>query len=295
MVCIVGGMITIKAKNYSDQWENITFGSMTFNGGEEHIKLDAFWRFRKEIVITAKLRSSKEIIQLAMITDALRNQGAKNIFLNLPYVPYGRQDRVCNWGEAFSLRVFCDLLNSLNFDRVTIVDPHSDVTPALIRNCEVVKMLTIVDKFLAPMPMTPDTKLCPTETLPVSPDAGANKKVFEISQYCQKPMIRADKLRDVSNGEIKETIVFADNLNGQAVTIYDDICDGGRTFIELAKVLKAKGAKTVVLFVTHGIFSKGVQCLFDAGIDHIYTTDSLALPTTFHNDKVTILKLEYIL
>jgi ribose-phosphate pyrophosphokinase len=111
----------------------------------------------------------------------------------------------------------------------------------------------------------------------VSPDAGANKKTFEVAKYFSTNFIRADKLRDLTTGQIKETIVYADDLTGKTAVILDDICDGGRTFIELAKVLKAKGAAKVILFVTHGIFSAGLDPLFAGGIDAIWTTDSFPL------------------
>lgn len=65
------------------------------------------------------------------------------------------------------------------------------------------------------------------------------------------------------------------DLTDKTVMILDDICDGGRTFIEAVKHLREAGAKRVELYVTHGIFSKGVENLLDNGIDHIYTTNSL--------------------
>ena len=62
-------------------------------------------------------------------------------------------------------------------------------------------------------------------------------------------------------------------MDGRIAVITDDICDGGYTFIKVAEQLKAKGADKVVLFVTHGIFAKGLD-VFDGLIDHVFTTDS---------------------
>jgi len=67
--------------------------------------------------------------------------------------------------------------------------------------------------------------------------------------------------------------VKVDSLEGRTAIITDDICDGGYTFIKVAEQLKAKGASKVILFVTHGIFSKGLG-VFDGLIDHVFTTDS---------------------
>ena len=64
-----------------------------------------------------------------------------------------------------------------------------------------------------------------------------------------------------------------ESLEGRTAIITDDICDGGYTFIKVAEQLKAKGASKVILFVTHGIFSKGLD-VFEGLIDHVYTTTS---------------------
>ena len=72
----------------------------------------------------------------------------------------------------------------------------------------------------------------------------------------------ASKIRDTKTGYITETKLQGE-VRGRDVLIFDDICDGGRTFIELAKSLKAKGAKKISLYITHGIFSKGKDVLYN--------------------------------
>ena len=83
----------------------------------------------------------------------------------------------------------------------------------------------------------------------------------------------ASKHRDVATGDITSTEIYCNNLHGKNVVIVDDLIDGGRTYIELAKVLKKKNAGRIDLIVTHGIFSKGLATL-TAMVDHIYTTNS---------------------
>ncbi len=78
----------------------------------------------------------------------------------------------------------------------------------------------------------------------------------------------------MDTGNILETVVYADDLQGRDVCILDDIADGAKTFIELAKVLKAKNAGKVILYVTHGIFSKTIEYVLENGIDEVWTTDS---------------------
>lgn len=253
--------------------DGIEFKQFIFSGGEVGFKLDEnnhrFKHFNKNVAIVARIQKSEDFFALAMATDALRRFQDNPIELFLPYTPYARQDRTCVGGESFSLKVFADLLNSLNFEKVTVFDPHSHVIEACINKVKVVSQYQIISKWEG------FKRRIFQGTIFVSPDAGANKKTSEIAGYFQhKEFIRADKLRDLSNGNIKETVVYCDNLKGEDVVILDDICDGGRTFIELAKVLKKKNSGKVILYVTHGIFSQGLDVLYKNGIDEIWTTNS---------------------
>lgn len=246
-----------------------------FPGGEVGIQIDDSnipYNFTNAAyqTIVARIQDSNDVMRLLNAVDALRRLNPLPIKLFMPYVPYSRQDRACNPGEAFSLGVFANLINSLNFESVTICDPHSDVSPAVFHNCKVISNLDIISAW-------PELREAITQpnVVFISPDAGANKKTSVLAKEAgHSEFVRADKLRDLSNGQIKETIVYSEDLTGETIVIADDICDGGRTFIELAKVLKAKNAAKVILYVTHGIFSKGVKPLFEGGIDEIYTTNS---------------------
>ncbi|MEO0413632.1 MAG: ribose-phosphate diphosphokinase, partial [Verrucomicrobiota bacterium] len=207
----------------------------------------------------AFLTSSDEILKLMMVTDAIRraNSSAK-IRLEIPYLPYARQDRVCNPGEALGVRVIADLINRLNFEQVVLFDPHSDVAGALIERVSIRSQEDLV------RPLVPLF----SEVLPIliAPDAGAEKKVLKVAQMMDDQtgviveVLCASKRRDTRTGQISETTLHG-SVEGRPVLIIDDICDGGRTFIELAKVLKRQGATQIYLYVTHGIFSKGLEVL----------------------------------
>lgn len=257
--------------------DHLDYKSFTFPGGEIGLKLNShnlrFFDFRDQepVTIVARLQDAKDILSLAMVKDALGREKLKGrkIDLFMPYLPYARQDRVCDLGEALSLKVFCDYINFLNFSSVTIVDPHSDVGPVLLNNVHVISQFNIFDKWTALNNRVLEGLVF------VAPDAGSNKKTSKLASYFNHTeFVRADKLRDLATGKIKETIVYCDDLKGKDVMIADDIVDGGRTFIELAKVLKQKNAGRICLYVTHGIFSQGMEVLFENGINEIWTTNS---------------------
>ena len=117
----------------------IQFDHFFFGGGEQHIKLKNCDNcFYESATIWLYYGHDSNIWQLALIVDALRRHGCSSIALNIPYFPAARQDRVCVAGEPLTVKVFADFINAMKFSRVTIFDPHSEVTPALLDNVRVV-------------------------------------------------------------------------------------------------------------------------------------------------------------
>ncbi|EGT3628660.1 MAG: ribose-phosphate diphosphokinase [Gammaproteobacteria bacterium] len=239
-----------------------------FGAGENHVQL--LVPPAKRVTLFFGYRGDHSIMQLLLLTDALRRSGAEQIDLLLPYMPGARQDRVCNVGEALSVKVYASLINQQQYASVSIFDPHSDVTAALLDRVQVIDNHSFVAAIAAQLS---------GELVLVSPDAGANKKVFGLAKALQgMPVIRADKHRDVVNGHIIATEVFCDDLSGKTCLIVDDICAGGRTFIELAIKLKQKGAQSVILIVSHYEDKASESALREAGIDRLFCTDSLGVP-----------------
>lgn len=272
--------------------EKIEYKRFLFPAGEIGVKLNVTPKHKYldgTIRIVARLQNSEDVITLALIKNAL-NEAFDNlstetpIFLYLLYLPYGRQDRVCDKGESFSLKVFANLINSLKFDRVYLFDPHSNVAPALFDKVSVFTQFDIINRnqeFI---------KKCLKGGCFIAPDAGANKKTSEVAKFFDRSdFVRADKLRDLTNGNILETIVYQDNFEGKNVICVDDLIDGGKTFIELAKICKKKNCGEFILYGTHGIFSKGLDILLENGVDQIFTTDSYR--TDLHHEKLTVLDL----
>ena len=133
----------------------------------------------------------------------------------------------------------------------------------------------------------------------ISPDAGALKKIYNLQTFvgqnrCDNIRIGM-KHRDTETGQITGTSVDGQPLRTIGVVV-DDICDGGRTFIELAKTIRKDYAK-LILCVTHGIFSKGLEPLFE-WYDEVHTTNSWGGSERFafvdkgHRDKLTVVEIE---
>jgi ribose-phosphate pyrophosphokinase len=238
-----------------------------FPAGECHVKIDGV-DISKETNVQAYLNNSDDIIGLLLTVDAIRRLNPNTfIYLTIPYFPYARQDRVCNEGESLSVKVMADLINNLQCARVTVCDPHSDVTTALLNNCTVVSQADILlGSNLA-------QKILEEKLALVSPDAGAEKKTRAVAKLLSKEgqaveVFCSSKARDTLTGKITATEVYGD-VRTKKLIVLDDICDGGKTFIELAQVLKQGGATEIYLYVTHGIFSKGLSELKNH-FKHVY-------------------------
>ncbi len=242
---------------------NIDLNSMVFPGGEVNVNAVFNYIFDDSpiCVITAQLTSSEEVMKLIMLNDILRRQGLKDIEIIMPYVPYARQDRVCNPGEAHSLRVFAGLINNLKFKMVHVFDPHSDVTEAVFDNVFVYSNHEFVSRAITDLNLQTDYKL-------VSPDAGAYKKISKLGEFLQSndkinkfEIVQCGKNRDLKTGKLSGFSVNADDLQGKPCVVVDDILDGGGTFLGLATELKKKNAGDLFLIISHGIFSQGFDKL----------------------------------
>lgn len=240
---------------------DVPFKAFTFNGGERHIRLENPGPYvNATFEVEARMTSPYDIIDLLLVTDALRQAGTNiQIDLLMPYVPYARQDRVCAVGEPLSARVFCDLINSQGYNLVEIWDAHSDVVPALLNRVRNIPS----SHFVGQLFVTTERVLHEAPTL-VAPDAGALKKVGAIAKLYGLEVIRADKTRDTKTGEITGTVVYSDYVCDTDLLVVDDICDGGRTFLELAKAMRPLTSGKLILYVTHGIFSNGLDELGEA-------------------------------
>lgn len=223
------------------------------------------WKLAPELLSPESLatvrwsfESDSDIIVLAQLKALLDSTG-RLAHLMIDYLPYARQDKQISNEATFALYPFATLLNSLNFDRVTILDPHSPVALKLINNSFAYYSTILVHKTIV------DDKI----DILCFPDKGAQEKYS--SMYATVPFVFANKIREQSTGKILDTNLTG-SVEGKRVLIVDDICDGGATFTALSKVLKENGAVYVGLYVTHGIFSKGLKALLEAGIDKVSFT-----------------------
>jgi ribose-phosphate pyrophosphokinase len=252
-----------------------------FPDGQQSITLlnsHHFWTLKDAAVqIRSRLNSFTDLELIICAKKALDGVGVRQVVLHVPYFLGARSDRKFQEGSIHYLKdVICPIINSLNFDAVVVLDPHSDVLEACLDNMVKIDNHHIVKYALTAI----DNKngACDRICL-VAPDAGAYKKIFDVAKRFEvSNVITATKVRDLKTSKILHTevpLADARYYDNTKFVIVDDICDGGRTFIEIAKAIQSQipNAK-IYLIVTHGIFSAGEAPLLEH-FEHVYTTNSV--------------------
>lgn len=243
-------------------WEDKSFESLVFPGGEVHVKLGDSARTGREFLIDLRFEGSDDFLTALVLNDALRRQNqTEKVYLYCPYLPAARQDR----GAPLSAKVYADLINGAGFDKVIGADPHSDVMPALLDRFQTIDVLNELGHTVL-------SQFDQSTTALVIPDQGASKRVETVAERFGFQTIQGFKHRDFATGQLSGFLIGPVVGWVQDLVIVDDICDGGGTFIGLADVIDP--SFNLHLVVTHGIFSKGVDELFKR-FKSIHTTDSL--------------------
>jgi ribose-phosphate pyrophosphokinase len=259
--------------------KHLEFKVSKFPDGQQTIELPHKSDITEEVTIKSHLNTFRDLELIICATAALKNLNTPNIHLYVPYFIGGRSDRkFVDGGVNYLKDVISPIINLQGYKSVTVLDPHSDVLEATLDRFKKIDNTRLVKWALTDID---NTNAAREKIVLVSPDSGALKKVYNVAEKFQiDNIIIANKHRDIKTGKITHTDVPGlDNEPGEKkYVIIDDICDGGRTFIEIAKVILEKRPKSVFgtkiyLIVTHGIFSAGFLDL-SKYFDRIYSTNS---------------------
>lgn len=242
------------------------------NNFPDNTLLLKFSNLNEVAAITWNYENDAELFTLICLR---RHLGVQRPRLYLPYVPHARMDRVKSNEDVFTLKYFCEVINSLDFSEVIVRDVHSNVALALLDRVQQEDIGWYVNEVLH--------RTNGNLTL-FYPDEGAMKRYSAQFNY---PYAFGIKKRDWNTGKIQGLdIVNGELVKGKNVLIIDDICSYGGTFLHSAKALKEAGAEHIYLYVTHCEQSVFKGEMYDSGlIDHIFTTDSIMFE---EKEKITI-------
>lgn len=248
--------------------KNTVFNLQTghFPDKTQLIRIDQRALDATQITIKWDYESESELSTLIFITRHLQENSNAEITLEMPYIPNARMDRVNNPDEVFTLKYFAEIINSLHFDQVQVLDPHSDVSKALFNRLSEIDVAPYIEQAINDY--KPDVLFMP--------DEGAHKR---YSNLLSLPSTFGIKLRDWRTGEIKDYhLADPEMIKNKRVLIIDDISSRGGTFYYAGQLLHKNDAKSIGLYVTHCEKTIKQGFVLDPNksyINQVYTADPL--------------------
>lgn len=245
-----------------DELSEVPHSTISYPDGQNDVVINAN-AVTGDVTIIAEFNSFADLELILAATSALRNLGAGRIHLSVPCMFGQRSDRKFKGGGSdYFVEVISPIINAQRYASVSSFDPHSRTVILSIDNYYPCDLTTFYQRAFDTCDLKRDrlTLVCP--------DKGAKRRVSDAAAIlnCDNEILVCDKARD-GNGKIIGTEVPLPNGTENDHVIIDDLCDGGGTFIAIAKILKPKITGRLILWVTHGLFSKGIDDLkehFDA-------------------------------
>lgn len=193
---------------------------------------------------------TESLMEILIACDALKRASAKSITVAVPHLAYSRQDRKVECREPISARLMANLLECAGATRLVTFDMHCDQIQGFYTiPCDNLPgqqlLIKEVKKFLTP------------NSVIVSPDIGGVKRANSWAKALDLPLVIVDKRRPAHNQNVVTHIVG--EVEGKDLILVDDMLDTGGTILAAAKSFKERGAKSIMVVVTHLIFSKGIE------------------------------------
>lgn len=253
-----------------------------FNDGE--IFVEVFENIRGEdmfIIQPTSNPANDNLMELLIITDALRRSSAKRITAVIPYFGYARQDRRTKARTPITAKLVANLLTEAGIERILTLDLHATQIQGFFD-------IPVDNLYAAPV-FALDVKhhfKDLKEITVVSPDVGGVARARELAKRIDAGLAIVDKRRGAP-GEVAEMNVIGD-VTGQICIIVDDIVDTAGTLCKAADELIAKGAKEVHAYITHGVLSgPAVERIKASSLKSLVITDSIeATPEVKTTDKI---------
>jgi ribose-phosphate pyrophosphokinase len=269
---VIGGTAsTALAERVSRELGNVPFGIpfvKRFPDGEMYLRIGGRLN-GEDVVLVQSTRNDKDVIELLLLENAVREAGANHLYVVVPYFGYARQDRSFFPGEPVSARAFGRHVE-IEADAVVTVDLHSPVTlKSFSKPAFEASGIPAVARLLRERPVD----------LLVSPDKGGVERVKRMAQLLEKPWIALEKKRiDSERVELTLPSSLSEPLTGKHIVILDDVISTGGTIAEAAKLLRKQSVGSITAACTHGLFLKDAFERIKAVADELYSTDTLDNP-----------------
>jgi ribose-phosphate pyrophosphokinase len=220
------------------------------------------------IVQSTSFPANDHLMELLIITDALRRASVKRITAVVPYFGYARQDRKPGPRTPISAKLVSNLITHAGVDRVLTLDLHAGQIQGFFD--------IPTDNLFAGPVFERDIKQHNdvANTVVVSPDVGGVVRARALAKRLDSPLAIVDKRRERAG--MSEVMNIIGEVSGKSCILIDDIVDSGGTLVNAAEALLVNGAKDVTAYITHGVLSGGaVSRITSSKLKNLVITDSI--------------------
>lgn len=220
------------------------------------------------VIQSTSYPANDHLMELLIITDALKRSSAKRITAVLPYFGYARQDRRASGRTPISAKLVANMITHAGVNRVLTLDLHAGQIQGFFD-------IPTDNLYGAPVMMRDIKERYPLDnTVVVSPDVGGVVRARALAKRIDAQLAIVDKRRE-RPGE-SEVMNVIGNVEGRSCILVDDIIDSGGTLVNAADALLARGAKDVTAYITHGVLSGGAVARISASrLKELVITDSI--------------------
>ncbi len=271
MKLLTGNSNKILSKNIAKYLKSKLVNSSIrkFSDGEIYVEINENIRGNSIFIIQSiSSPANDNLMELLLVIDALKRSSAKNITAVIPYFGYARQDRKVVPRTSISAKLVSNLITKAGADRVVTVDLHAGQIQGFFD-------IPVDNLFATPIfARHVKRKIKSKKVICVAPDVGGTERARALGKLLNVGLAIVDKRRP-KPGQSQVMNVIGD-VKDQTCIIVDDIIDSGGTIVNAAKALKARGAKEVYVYITHGVLSgDAVKKIKNSVIKNLVITDTI--------------------
>lgn len=249
-----------------------------YKDGEILVHLDEKVKDKKVFVLGSTYPPAENVLELIILINTLKENGAKEIVVLIPYFGYGKQDRIKYSGDAMSAKLMAEIIQLAGAKEIIALDLHSQLVKKYFANIINLNANQLLSSYFA--------DINKEEYVVVAPDMGG---VTRAKKFAKELGIKNVAIIEKSRPKIDESKVvkMTGKVKDKNCVIVDDLSQTGGTLIKGAKYLKTKGAKDVYVVLTHLVATGPVikNLGKDRNIKKIVTTNSIDLPKKIYKSK----------
>ena len=293
MVLFTGNANPVLAKAVTD-YMGIELGKAMvgkFSDGEIQVEIQENVRSKHVVVLQPTCAPTNDyLMELMIMIDALKRASAGTITAVIPYFGYARQDRRPRSARvAISARIVANMLQSVSgISRVLTMDLHADQIQGFFD-------IPVDNIYASPVLLADLQNKNTGDLLVVSPDIGGVVRARALAKQLGCDLAIIDKRRPKAN--LSEVMNVIGDVENRRCVVMDDMIDTGGTLCKAAQVLKERGAKSVMAYCTHPVFSgDAISRISESELDQVVVTDTIPLKDAAkYNPKIRVLSIAPLL